>query len=159
MQRALSQVFGTRNNRVIKRILPIVERIASLEPGLVGLSDAELRAMTPRFRERIEQGESLDDLLPEAFAVVREATKRTLGMRHHDVQMIGGVVLHRGWIAEMKTGEGKTLVAPLAAYLNALPGHGVHIVTVNDYLAKRDAEWMDRCTASWGSPWDTSSTA
>jgi preprotein translocase subunit SecA len=142
MQRALSKVFGTRNDRVIKRILPIVDQIARLEPGLTRLSDAELQAKTPAFRQRLEQGETLDDLLPEAFAVVREATKRTLGMRHHDVQMIGGVVLHRGWIAEMKTGEGKTLVAPLAAYLNALPGLGVHIVTVNDYLARRDAEWM-----------------
>jgi preprotein translocase subunit SecA len=142
MQRALSKVFGTRNDRVIKRIIPIVEEIAKLEPALEKLSDAELRARTPEFRARLEAGETLDDLLPEAFATVREATKRTLAMRHHDVQMIGGVVLHRGWIAEMKTGEGKTLVAPLAAYLNALSGSGVHIVTVNDYLAKRDAEWM-----------------
>ncbi len=142
MQRALSKVFGTRNDRVIKRLVPIVEEIAALEPGLVALSDADLAAKTPEFRSRLEAGETLDELLPEAFAVVREATKRTLGMRHHDVQMIGGIVLHRGWIAEMKTGEGKTLVAPLAAYLNALSGRGVHIVTVNDYLAKRDAEWM-----------------
>ncbi len=142
MQRALSKVFGTRNDRVIKRILPIVDQIGRLEPELTPLSDEELAAKTPVFRARLDAGETLDDLLPEAFATVREATKRTLGMRHHDVQMIGGIVLHRGWIAEMKTGEGKTLVAPLAAYLNALTGRGVHIVTVNDYLAKRDAEWM-----------------
>ena len=142
MQRALSKVFGTRNDRVIKRILPIVQEIGRIEPDFVRLSDAELQAKTPEFRARLEQGETLEDLLPEAFATVREATKRTLGMRHHDVQLIGGIVLHRGWISEMKTGEGKTLVAPLAAYLNALTGLGVHIVTVNDYLAKRDAEWM-----------------
>jgi len=142
MQRALSKVFGTRNDRVIKRIVPLVERVGRLGPEYRKLSDAELKAKTPHFRERIENGEPLEDLLPEAFATVREATKRTLGMRHHDVQLIGGVVLHRGWIAEMKTGEGKTLVAPLPAYLNGLTGQGVHIVTVNDYLAKRDAEWM-----------------
>jgi preprotein translocase subunit SecA len=144
MQRALAKVFGTRNDRVIKGIVPIVDQIGALGPELAALSDAELQAKTPEFRQRLEDGETLDDLLPEAFAVVREATKRTLGMRHHDTQLIGGVVLHRGWIAEMKTGEGKTLAAPLAAYLNALPGKGVHIVTVNDYLAKRDAEWMGR---------------
>ncbi|MFP6605731.1 MAG: preprotein translocase subunit SecA [Myxococcota bacterium] len=142
MQRTLSKVFGTGNDRVIKRIVPIVEQVGQLGPGLSKLSDADLKAKTPAFRQRLENGESLDDLLPEAFATVREATKRTLGMRHHDVQLIGGVVLHRGWIAEMKTGEGKTLVAPLPAYLNGLTGEGVHIVTVNDYLAKRDAEWM-----------------
>ena len=142
MQRALSKVFGTRNDRVIKAIVPIVEQTGRLGPEYNRLSDTDLKAKTPAFRQRIENGESLDALLPEAFAAVREATKRTLGMRHHDVQLIGGVVLHRGWIAEMKTGEGKTLVAPLAAYLNALTGAGVHIVTVNDYLAKRDAEWM-----------------
>jgi preprotein translocase subunit SecA len=144
MQRSLSKVFGTRNDRVIKRIVPLVEQIGRLGPAYSKLCDADLKAKTPAFRERIENGEPLEDLLPEAFAVVREATKRTLGMRHHDVQLIGGVVLHRGWIAEMKTGEGKTLVAPLPAYLNGLAGHGVHIVTVNDYLAKRDAEWMGR---------------
>ena len=142
MQRALSKVFGTRNDRVIKRIVPLVERVGCFGPEYRKLSDAELKAKTPLFRGRIENGEPLEELLPEAFAAVREATKRTLGMRHHDVQLIGGVVLHRGWIAEMKTGEGKTLVAPLPAYLNGLTGSGVHIVTVNDYLAKRDAEWM-----------------
>ena len=142
MQRALAKVFCTKNDRVIKRIVPIVEQIGALGPEFARLSDAELKGKTPEFRQRLENGETLDDLLPEAFATVREATKRTLGMRHHDTQLIGGVVLHRGWIAEMKTGEGKTLVAPLAAYLNALSGRGVHIVTVNDYLARRDAEWM-----------------
>ena len=142
MQRTLSKVFGTRNDRVIKQIVPIVEQVGHLGAGFSKLSDAELKAKTPVFRQRLENGEPLDDLLPEAFATVREATKRTLGMRHHDVQLIGGVVLHRGWIAEMKTGEGKTLVAPLPAYLTGLTGEGVHIVTVNDYLAKRDAEWM-----------------
>jgi preprotein translocase subunit SecA len=144
MQRVLRKVFGTRNDRVIKRIVPIVDQITRLEPEISRLSDADLAAKTPAFRQRLANGESLEELLPEAFATVREATKRTLGMRHHDVQLIGGVVLHRGWIAEMKTGEGKTLVAPLSAYLNALPGRGVHIVTVNDYLARRDAEWMGR---------------
>ena len=142
MQRTLSKVFGTRNDRVIKQILPIVDQICRLELQFAALSDTELKAKTPAFRQRLENGESLDDLLPEAFATVREATKRTLGMRHHDVQLIGGVVLHRGWIAEMKTGEGKTLVAPLPAYLNGITGEGVHIVTVNEYLARRDADWM-----------------
>ena len=142
MQRILSKVFGTANDRFIKRLLPEVERIACLEPELEKLSDAELAAKTPAFRERLSQGESLDDLLPEAFAVVREASKRTLGQRHYDVQMMGGIVLHQGRIAEMKTGEGKTLVATLPSYLNGLAGGGVHIVTVNDYLATRDAEWM-----------------
>jgi preprotein translocase subunit SecA len=142
MQRTLSKVFGTRNDRVIKQILPIVDQICRLELQLAALSDTELKAKTPAFRQRLENGESLDELLPEAFATVREATKRTLGMRHHDVQLIGGVVLHRGWIAEMKTGEGKTLVAPLPAYLNGITGEGVHIVTVNEYLARRDADWM-----------------
>ena len=142
MQRALSKVFGTRNDRVIKRIVPLVERINAFEPDLVGLDDDRLRGRTAAFRERLENGEPLDDLLPEAFATVREAAKRTLGQRHYDVQMIGGIVLHRGDIAEMKTGEGKTLVATLPCYLNGLTGRGVHVVTVNDFLAKRDAEWM-----------------
>ena len=142
MQRALSKLFGTRNDRVIKQILPLIERINALEPELARLDDASLRARTPMFRQRLENGEALDDLLPEAFATVREAAKRTLGQRHYDVQMVGGVVLHRGDIAEMKTGEGKTLVATLPCYLNGLTGRGVHVVTVNDFLAKRDAEWM-----------------
>jgi preprotein translocase subunit SecA len=140
----LTKIFGTKNERELKRIWPVVRRICELEPGIARLSDAELRARTEQFRERIGTGASLDDLLPEAFAVVREAGRRVLSMRHFDVQLIGGIVLHRGTIAEMKTGEGKTLVATLAAYLNALPGKGVHVVTVNDYLAKRDSEWMGR---------------
>jgi preprotein translocase subunit SecA len=142
MPNFLQKIFGSHNDRVLKRILPLVERVGQLEPELVPLSDAELRGRTAAFRQRLENGEPLDDLLPEAFATVREAAKRTLGQRHYDVQLIGGVVLHRGIIAEMKTGEGKTLVATLPAYLNALTGRGVHIVTVNDYLARRDAEWM-----------------
>jgi len=138
------RVFGSRNERLLRRLRGRVERINALEPELAGLDDAALRARTEAFRERLAAGETVDDLLVEAFAVVREAGKRTLGMRHFDVQLIGGMVLHEGKIAEMRTGEGKTLVATLAAYLNALPGEGVHVVTVNDYLARRDAEWMGR---------------
>jgi preprotein translocase subunit SecA len=144
LQDVFKKVVGTKNDRDLKRLLPIVERVNELEPELEKLSDEALREQTPRLRERIEQGESLDDLLPEAFAVVREAAKRTLGQRHFDVQLIGGAVLHQGIIAEMKTGEGKTLVATLPAYLNALSGRGVHIVTVNEYLARFHAEWMGR---------------
>ena len=135
-------VFGSANDRFVKKQYKIVQRINALEPEISPLSDEELKAKTEEFKQRLKNGETLDDLLPEAFAVVREAAKRTLGQRHYDVQLIGGIVLHKGMIAEMKTGEGKTLVATLAAYLNALEGKGVHIVTVNDYLAKRDAEWM-----------------
>ncbi len=142
--KVLTKVFGTKHDREIKKIKPIVDQINGLEPQIKGLSDDELKAKTPYFKERIEQGASLDELLPEAFAVVREASRRVLGMRHFDVQLIGGVVLHQGKIAEMKTGEGKTLVATLPVYLNALLGRGVHVVTVNDYLAKRDAEWMGK---------------
>src|SRR6187402_2216568 len=134
--------FGTNNERAVKRMQPLVERINSLEEGLKQLSDAQLQAKTPEFKERIDKGEKLDALLPEAFAVCREASSRVLGMRHYDVQMLGGMVLNSGKIAEMRTGEGKTLVATLSAYLNALEGRGVHLVTVNDYLARRDAEWM-----------------
>ena len=134
--------FGSANDRFVKKQYKIVNRINAFEPQMIKLSDEELRGKTAEFRRRLKEGETLDDLLPEAFAVVREAAKRTLGQRHYDVQLIGGIVLHKGMIAEMKTGEGKTLVATLAAYLNALEGKGVHIVTVNDYLAKRDAEWM-----------------
>ncbi len=136
------RIFGTANDRIVKSLGRTVERINALEPELEKLSDEELRARTPWFRERLEKGESLDDLLIEAFATVREAAKRTLGQRHFDVQLMGGVVLHQGKIAEMKTGEGKTLVATLPSYLNALAGKGVHIVTVNDYLARRDSAWM-----------------
>jgi preprotein translocase subunit SecA len=140
----LTRIVGTKNERELKRIRPVVSQIGAFEPGLLKLTDTELAAMTGVFRQRLADGQSLDDLLPEAFAVVREAGRRVLNMRHFDVQLIGGMVLHRGMIAEMKTGEGKTLVATLAAYLNALPGKGVHVVTVNDYLAKRDSEWMGR---------------
>ncbi len=138
----LKKIFGTRNERELKRIQVIVDRINSLEAGIAALGDEALNAKTTEFKQRLEAGETLDDLLPEAFAVVRETAKRTLGMRHFDVQLIGGIVLHEGKIAEMRTGEGKTLVATLPVYLNALTGKGVHVVTVNDYLARRDAQWM-----------------
>ena len=138
----LRKLVGSKNERELKRLQPAIDRINSLEPQMEALSDAELQAKTPEFKERVEKGETLDDLLPEAFAVVREAGRRVLGMRHFDVQLVGGMVLHSGRIAEMKTGEGKTLVATLACYLNALSGKGVHVVTVNDYLARRDSEWM-----------------
>jgi preprotein translocase subunit SecA len=135
-------LFGSSNDRYVRSLNPILAKIAGFEPTLKAMSDDELAAQTVKFRERLEQGEKLDSILPEAFATVREAGVRVLGMRHFDVQMIGGIVLHRGEIAEMRTGEGKTLVATLATYLNALPGKGVHVITVNDYLARRDAEWM-----------------
>src|SRR5580698_225176 len=155
----LTKIFGTNNERVVKRLMPIVHQINALEPQIVPLTDDQLRAKTVDFRARIAArlegitGEdqikaaekaALDEILPEAFAVVREAGKRAVKMRHFDVQLIGAMVLHSGKIAEMRTGEGKTLVATLACYLNALAGHGVHVVTVNDYLAKRDAEWMGK---------------
>jgi len=138
----LTKVFGSKNERELKRLQPILEQISALEPKMQAKTDEELKAQTAVFKQRVDQGESLDDILPEAFAVVREASVRTLNMRHFDVQLIGGIVLHLGNIAEMKTGEGKTLAATLPAYLNALSGKGVHIITVNDYLAKRDNEWM-----------------
>ena len=138
----LHKVFGSKNERELKKLEPIVDQINSLEPQIQSLSDDDLKAKTGIFREQIDKGASLDELLPEAFAVVREASVRTLSMRHFDVQLIGGIVLHQGKIAEMKTGEGKTLAATLPAYLNALAGQGVHVVTVNDYLARRDTEWM-----------------
>ncbi len=140
--KVLTKVFGSKNDRTIKQLRQIVARINDLEPSVEPLSDEELAAKTVEFKERIAQGESLDDLLPEAFAVVREAAKRVLGERHYDVQLIGGIVLHQGKIAEMKTGEGKTLMSTAPVYLNALSGKGVHVVTVNDYLASRDMEWM-----------------
>ncbi|MDE2275649.1 MAG: preprotein translocase subunit SecA, partial [Burkholderiales bacterium] len=140
----LTQIFGSRNERLLKAYRRVVEQINALEPRFEALSDAELRAQTDAFRQRLATGATLDDLLPEAFAVVREAGKRTLKMRHFDVQLIGGITLHQGKIAEMRTGEGKTLMATLPVYLNALAGKGVHVVTVNDYLARRDAEWMGR---------------
>ncbi|HFE49079.1 MAG TPA: preprotein translocase subunit SecA [Chromatiaceae bacterium] len=143
-RKVVRKVFGSRNDRLVKRMFTTVEKVNAFEAEMEALSDEALRAKTEAFRQRFNDGESLDDLLPEAFATVREAGRRVLGMRHFDVQLIGGMVLHQGKIAEMRTGEGKTLVATLAAYLNALPGKGVHVVTVNDYLAKRDAGWMGR---------------
>jgi len=140
----LKKIFGSRNDRVLRRMRKVVEGINALESTYEALTDEALRAKTMEFKHRVQDGETLDALLPEAFAVVREAGKRTLGMRHFDVQLIGGIVLHEGKIAEMRTGEGKTLVATLAVYLNALAGKGVHVITVNDYLARRDAEWMGR---------------
>lgn len=139
-----TKVFGSNNDRIIKKLQPIVEQINQLESQIQQLSDEQIAQKTIEFKQRINNGESLDELLPEAFALVREASVRTLGMRHFDVQLIGGIALHKGTIAEMKTGEGKTLMSTLPAYLNALSGKGVHIVTVNDYLAKRDAEWMSK---------------
>ena len=138
----VAKVFGTKHGREVKKLQPLVDRINSLESEIKALSDAELKAKTPKFKERLERGESLDELLPEAFAVTREAALRVLGLRPFDVQLMGGIVLHQGKIAEMKTGEGKTLVATMPVYLNALTGRGVHVVTVNDYLATRDSEWM-----------------
>jgi len=144
ISKLLNKVFGSRNERLVKRMYGLVQTVNGLEDTIAKLSDAELRAKTDEFRQRLADGASLDGLLPEVFAVVREAGKRVMGMRHFDVQLIGGMVLHQGKIAEMRTGEGKTLVATLAVYLNALPGKGVHVVTVNDYLAQRDAKWMGR---------------
>ena len=138
----IEKVFGTHSDRELKLIRPIVAKIEGLRPEMVAKSDEELRDQTRIFKERLEKGETLDDILPEAFATVREAARRVLNMEHFPVQLIGGIVLHQGRIAEMKTGEGKTLVSTCPAYLNALAGKGVQIVTVNDYLAKRDAEWM-----------------
>src|SRR5436305_9777988 len=135
-------IFGSANDRYVRGLGKYVDAVNALEPNINALSDDELRAQTDLFRQRLANGEKLDNLLPEAFATVREAAQRTLGQRHYDVQLIGGIVLHRGEIAEMRTGEGKTLVATLAVYLNALEGKGVHVVTVNDYLARRDADWM-----------------
>ena len=138
----LTKIFGSKNERELKKLQPAVEKINSLEARIQAMSDAQLKAQKPIFKERLEKGTALDDLLPEAFATLREASVRTLKMRHFDAQLIDGLVLHLGKIAEMKTGEGKTLAATLPAYLNALTGKGVHIVTVNDYLARRDTEWM-----------------
>ena len=140
----VEKVFGTHSQRELKRIMPLVEKIESLRPQMQALSNEQLRDKTAEYKERYAQGETLDSLLPEAYATVREAAKRVLDMEHYQVQLIGGIILHQGRIAEMKTGEGKTLVSTLPAYLNALTGEGVHIVTVNDYLAKRDAEWMGK---------------
>ena len=137
-------LFKTYSEKEVKRVMPIVTKINELEESISKLTDIELKNKTNEFKERLSKGETLDNILPEAFAVVREASKRVLGMRHFDVQLIGGIILHQGRIAEMRTGEGKTLVATLPVYLNALTGEGVHVVTVNDYLAKRDSEWMGK---------------
>ncbi len=140
----LTKLFGSRNERVLRQYQKQIARINQMEDGLKALDDAALKAKTGEFKQRIENGETLNQLLPEAFAVCREASIRTLGLRHYDVQLIGGMVLHSGRIAEMRTGEGKTLVATLPVYLNALSGKGVHVVTVNDYLARRDAATMGK---------------
>ena len=140
----LTRIFGSRNERLLRQFQKNIDRINSLEPEMEKLSDDALRAKTDEFKARVEKGETLDQLLPEAFAACREASKRVLGLRHYDVQLVGGMVLHSGRIAEMRTGEGKTLVATLPTYLNALSGKGVHVVTVNDYLARRDSAWMGR---------------
>ncbi len=140
----IKKIFKTKSQREIKKVLHIVKEINDLEEDMEALSNADLAAKTPYFKQLLEEGSTLDDILPEAFAVVREAAKRVLEMRHYDVQLIGGIMQHQGRITEMKTGEGKTLVATLPAYLNALTGKGVHIVTVNEYLAKRDSEWMGK---------------
>src|SRR4051812_27456482 len=144
------KVFGSRNQRELRKLQPIVDRINQLEPTFKARTDDELRATTGELKRRLDQGATLEDILPEAFAAVREASVRRTGMRHYDVQLIGGIVLHQGKIAEMRTGEGKTLVATLPTYLNSLSGKGVHVVTVNDYLAKRDAEWMGRIHSALG---------
>lgn len=140
----MRKLLGTNSKREVKKIAPIVDKIDALADEYKALSDEELRGKTAEFKTRLANGESLDDILPEAFATCREAADRVLGLRPYRVQLIGGIILHQGRIAEMKTGEGKTLVATLPAYLNALSGEGVHIVTVNDYLAKRDSEWMGK---------------
>ncbi|MEC9482840.1 MAG: preprotein translocase subunit SecA, partial [Halomonas sp.] len=145
-----AKVFGTRNDRQVKKLRKRVTEINALEEATQALSDEELKGRTEEFHQRWSDGESLDSLLPEAFAVCREMSRRVMGMRHFDVQLIGGMVLHQGKVAEMKTGEGKTLVATLAVYLNAITKKGVHVVTVNDYLAKRDAEWMGRIYTALG---------
>ena len=142
IKNALKVVFGTKHERDIKRMLPIVSKIGLFDQEWRELTNEQIAEKTKEFRERLQTGETLDDILPEAFALVREAAWRALGMRHFDVQMMGGMVLHQGKIAEMKTGEGKTLTSTLSIYLNALSEKGVHVVTVNDYLAKRDAMWM-----------------
>ena len=142
MSKFTDMLFGTHSQRELRRIEPLVKRIEDLRPQMLELSDDQLRGKTEEFKKRLAEGETLDDLLPEAYAAVREGARRSLGMEPFRVQLIGGIILHQGRIAEMRTGEGKTLVATMPAYLNALEGRGVHVVTVNDYLAKRDAEWM-----------------
>jgi preprotein translocase subunit SecA len=150
LNKLFTTILGSRNERLVKKMGKAVAQINAIEPAMQALSDEELRSRTTELRQRHADGATLDSLLPEAFAAVREASNRTLGLRHFDVQLIGGMVLHRGMIAEMKTGEGKTLMATLAVYLNTLTGKGVHVVTVNDYLARRDAEWMRPIYAALG---------
>ena len=150
LNRLLTSLLGSRNERLVRQLQKNVAQINKLEPQFQALDDEALKAKTVEFRDRLEKGATLDQLLPEAFAAAREAARRTLGLRHYDVQLIGGMVLHSGKIAEMRTGEGKTLVATLSVYLNALAGKGVHLVTVNDYLAKRDAAWMGPVYAALG---------
>ena len=150
IDKTLAKLFGTKHDREIKKMRPMVAAINDLEPQMQALSNEDLAAQTVKFREQLAQGATLDDLLIPAFATVREAGRRVLNMRHFDVQFIGGIVLHRGKIAEMKTGEGKTLVATLPVYLNALEGKGVHVITVNDYLAHRDSAWMGRIYKALG---------
>ena len=140
----LEKIFGSYSAKEIKKITPLVDKIEEIEKSFATLSDEELRAKTDEFKKRLENGESLEDILPEAYALVAEASSRVLGLRHYRVQLIGGIILHQGRISQMRTGEGKTLVATLPVYLNALTGKGVHVVTVNDYLAKRDSVWMGK---------------
>ena len=144
LNRILTGIFGSRNERLLRQMNKTVAKINALEPGLQALADADLKAKTDELKQRLRGGETLEQILPEAFAIVREASRRVLGLRHYDVQLIGGMVLNSGKIAEMRTGEGKTLVATLPVYLNALEGKGVHVVTVNDYLARRDSAWMGK---------------
>ena len=144
MASILDRIMRAGEGKILRDLSKVVEKVNAFEASISALADDQLRAKTEEFKKRLTQGETLDDLLPEAFAVVREAAKRTLGQRHYDVQIMGGAALHRGNIAEMRTGEGKTLVATLPSYLNAIAGRGVHVVTVNDYLAERDSEWMGR---------------
>ena len=140
----IEKIFGTHSQRELKLIDPIVDKIEGLRPAMMELSDEQLKGKTRELKKRFQDGETLDELLPEAFATVREAARRVLNMEHYRVQLVGGIILHQGRIAEMRTGEGKTLVSTLPAYLNALEGKGIHVVTVNDYLAQRDAQWIDR---------------
>ncbi len=149
----LQKILSVGEGRIVRRLKSLADTVSAIEDEFLDLSDEELAAKTDEYRERHDEGESLDDLLPEAFATVREAAKRVLGQRHYDVQLMGGAALHKGNIAEMRTGEGKTLVATLPAYLNALSGEGVHVVTVNDYLASRDAEWMGQVHRFLGLRW------
>ena len=150
LNKLITKIVGSRNDRLVQKMGKVIQLTNELEPSVQSLSDEELKAKTIELCQRHEQGESLDQLTPEAFALVREASQRTLGLRHYDVQLVGGLVMHRGMIAEMKTGEGKTLMATLAVYLNSLTGRGVHVVTVNDYLARRDADWMGPIYAALG---------